>query len=61
MEVRQMFEFIPIEKQMKHTQSEAQLTQLLAEHNAANIDYLAMMADIDMDQDEPEQEVIEGE
>ena len=56
-----MFEFIPIEKQMKHTQSEAQLTQLLAEHNAANIDYLAMMADIDMDQDEPEQEVIEGE
>lgn len=56
-----MFEFIPIEKQMKHTQAEAQLTQNLAEHNAANIDYIAMMADIDIDQNEPEQEVIEGE
>lgn len=56
-----MFESIPIEKQAIHARAEAQLTQNLAEHNAANIDYIAMMADIDIDQDEPKQEVIESE
>ena len=55
-----MFEFIPIEKQAIHARAEAQKTATQAEKNAANIDYIAMMADIDIDQDEPE-EVIEGE
>lgn len=48
MEVK-MFEYIPIEKQAIHARAEAQKTATQAERNAANIDYIAMMSDIDID------------
>lgn len=44
-----MFEFIPIEKQAIHARAEAQKATTQAERNAANIDYIAMMSDIDID------------
>lgn len=55
-----MFEYIPIEKQISHAQAEAQAAATKAERNAANIDYIAMMSDIDIDI-EPENEVFESE
>lgn len=52
MEVRQMFEFIPIEKQIAHAVAESQAAATMAECNAANIDYIAMMTDVELESDE---------
>lgn len=52
-----MFEYIPIEEQARHTAAEAQKTATQAERNAANIDYIAMMSDIDIDPETEEDEV----
>lgn len=47
-----MFEFIPIEKQIAHAVAESQAAATMAERNAANIDYIAMMSDIKLESDE---------
>lgn len=47
-----MFEFIPIEKQIAHAVAESQAAATMAECNAANIDYIAMMSDIELESDE---------
>ena len=52
-----MFEHIPIEEQARHAAAEAQKTATQAERNAANIDYIAMMSEIDIDPETEEDEV----
>lgn len=47
-----MFEFIPIEKQIAHAVAESQAAAAMAERNAANIDYIAMMTDVELESDE---------
>lgn len=47
-----MFEYIPIEKQIAHAQAEAQAAATAAERNAANIDYIAMMTDVELESPE---------
>lgn len=47
-----MFEYIPIEKQIAHAVAESQAAATTAERNAANIDYIAMMSDIEVESDE---------
>lgn len=47
-----MFEFIPIEKQIAHAVAESQVAATMAERNAANIDYIAMMTDVELESDE---------
>lgn len=47
-----MFEFIPIEKQIAHAVAESQAAATMAERNAASIDYIAMMSDIELESDE---------
>lgn len=57
-----MFEFIPIEKQAIRARAEAQKIATQTELNAANIDYIAMMSDIDIDVEPTENgEVSENE
>lgn len=46
--------YIPISQQQRHTAAEAQTTATQAERNAAAIDYIAMMTDIDIDNDDEE-------
>ena len=50
--VRQVFEFIPIEKQIAHAVAESQVAATMAERNSANIDYIAMMTDVELESDE---------
>lgn len=47
-------QYIPISQQARHTNAEAQLTATQAEKNAADIDYIAMMTDVELDDDETE-------
>ena len=47
-------QYIPISQQIRHTSAEAQLTATQAEKNAADIDYIAMMTDIEFDDEETE-------
>lgn len=47
-----MFEYIPIEKQIAHAVAESQAAAAMAERNAANIDYIAMMTDVELESDE---------
>ena len=58
MEVKKMFKYIPIEKQLVEEKNKN--AQLKAENAvlSANVDYLAMMCDIELDDNE---EVIEDE
>jgi hypothetical protein len=53
-----MFEHIPIEAQARHAAAEAQKTATQAERNAANIDYIAMMSNIDIDPEEEDEVTI---
>lgn len=46
--------YIPISQQQRHTAAEAQATATQAERNAAAIDYIAMMTDIGIDNDNEE-------
>lgn len=52
-------QYIPISQQIRHTNAEAQLTATQAEKNAADIDYIAMMMDVELD--DGEAEVIDDE
>ena len=52
--------YIPISQQARHTNAEAQQTATKAEKNAADIDYIAMMMDVELE-DEEEIEVAENE
>lgn len=47
-----MFEYIPIEKQIAHAVAESQAAAAMAERNAASIDYIAMMTDVELESDE---------
>lgn len=47
-----MFEYIPIEKQIAHAVAESQAAATMAERNAANVDYIAMMTDVELESDE---------
>ena len=47
-------QYIPISQQIRHTSAEAQLTATQAEKNAADIDYIAMMMDVELDDEEAE-------
>ena len=47
-------QYIPISQQIRHTSAEAQLTATQAEKNAADIDYIAMMMDVELDDEETE-------
>lgn len=47
-------QYIPISQQIRHTSAEAQLTATQAEKNAADIDYIAMMMDVELDDEEIE-------
>ena len=47
--------YISIEEQARHATAEAQLATTQAERNAANIDYIAMMSDIDIDPEEEDE------
>ena len=47
--------YIPIEEQARHAAAEAQKTATQAERNAANIDYIAMMSEIDIDPEEEDE------
>ena len=47
-----MFEFIPIEKQIAHAVAESQAAATMAERNAANIDYIAMMTEVELESEE---------
>lgn len=47
-----MFEYIPVEKQIVHAVAESQAAATMVERNAANIDYIAMMSDIELESDE---------
>lgn len=47
-----MFEYIPIEKQIAHAVAESQAAATMAERNAANIDYIAMITDVELESDE---------
>lgn len=47
-----MFEYIPIEKQIAHAVAESQAAAAMAERNVANIDYIAMMTDVELESDE---------
>ena len=53
-------QYIPISQQVRHTNAEAQLTATQAEKNAADIDYIAMMMDVELEEEE-EAEVIDDE
>lgn len=55
MEGARLMKFIPIEEQARHTAAEAQKTATQAERNAADIDYIAMMSDIDIDPEEEDE------
>lgn len=47
-----MLEFIPIENQIAHAVAESKAAATMAERNVANIDYIAMMSDIELESDE---------
>ena len=47
-------QYIPISQQIRHTSAEAQLTATQAEKNAADIDYIAMMMDVELGDEEAE-------
>ena len=49
--------YIPIEEQARHAAAEARRATTQAERNTANIDYIAMMSDIDIDPETEEDEV----
>lgn len=44
--------YIPISQQARHTNAEAQQTASQAEKNAAGIDYIAMMMDVELEENE---------
>ena len=44
--------YIPISQQARHTNAEAQQTTSQAEKNAADIDYIAMMMDVELEENE---------
>lgn len=50
--------YIPVSQQARHTNAEAMQTATKAEKNAADIDYIAMMMDVEL---EDEEEVAENE
>ena len=52
--------YIPISQQARHTNAEAMQTATQAEKNAADIDYIAMMMDVELE-DEEEIEVADDE
>ena len=51
--------YIPISQQARHTNAEAQQTATQAEKNAADIDYIAMMMDVELDEDEDSEVTID--
>lgn len=44
--------YIPIFQQARHTKAEAMQTATQAEKNAADIDYIAMMMDVELEEDD---------
>lgn len=55
-----MFKYVPVSKQVRKLQNENQALKADVIKQAANLDYVAMMADVDLP-DEDESEVVDNE
>lgn len=54
-----MFKHIPLEKQLMEERKKSIAVKIQTEKNTADIDYLAMMSDIELDTGETEDDEIE--